>query len=76
MPEPEMFDEINALVGAIGKAFDMTVDDTVKAIEAGHVSLSMKSDAGGQNYVEVNYRGRIAQIFQGAIRHAPSAAAG
>lgn len=76
MSEPEMFDQINALVGAIGKAFDMTVDDTVKAIEAGQVSLSMKTDAGGQNYVEVDYRGRTAQIFHGAIRHAPSATAG
>ena len=76
MAEAEMFDEISALLGAIGKAFDLKGDDAVKAIEAGHITLAMKTDDGGQRYVEVDYQGRSAQIYHGAIRHAPMTASG
>ena len=69
MADQEMFGEINALVGAIGKAFDLTVEDTAKAIEAGVVTLAMKTDGSGQRYVEVDYLGKAAQIYHGAIRH-------
>ena len=76
MAEPEMFTEISALLGAIGKAFELTGDDAVKAIEAGHITLSMKTDGSGQHFVEVDYQGMTAQIYHGAIRHAPISASG
>lgn len=76
MADPEMFGEINALVGAIGKAFELTVEDAAKAIEAGAVTLAMKTDGSGQRYIEVDYLGRAAQIYHGAICHAPGAVPG
>lgn len=67
----EMFEEVNALVGAIAKAFSLSDEDTVKAIEAGSVSIVMAEDEQGQRFLNVTHAGRSAQIYPGAIHHAP-----
>ena len=67
MENREMFDEINALIGSIAKAFDMGDGDVVTAIEQGDLGMEMKTDDEGMNCVEVSHDGRIARIYPGAI---------
>ncbi len=71
MDEREYYAEVNALLGAVGKALDLTSDETVKALEAGDIAMEMQVDDLGQHFVAVTFQGRSAQIYQGAIRHAP-----
>ncbi|OAN47997.1 hypothetical protein A6A04_04360 [Paramagnetospirillum marisnigri] len=67
MENREMFEEINALIGAVAKAFDLAEMEVVKAIEAGELGMSMVTDDQGRNCVEVGFDGRTARIYQGAI---------
>lgn len=70
MDEREMYDEINALVGAVAKALDTSEIDVVTAIEQGRLGMEMQTDAEGRNYVSVTCDGKTARIYQGAIfRH-------
>ncbi|HIJ37665.1 MAG TPA: hypothetical protein HPP80_02100 [Rhodospirillaceae bacterium] len=69
MNEREMYDEINALLGAVGKALDLSAEAAAKAIESGLITMEMREDARGQRFVGVTYQGKTAEIFQGAIRH-------
>lgn len=65
----EMYDEVNALVGAIAKAFDLQGEATAKALEDGSMSLVFGQDEAGNRFVEASHAGRSARIYQGAIKH-------
>lgn len=67
MENREMFDEINALVGAIAKAFDTSEIDVVTAIEQGRLGMEMLADEDGRNYIAATLDERVARIYQGAI---------
>lgn len=67
MEQREMYDEINALVGAVAKALDTSEMEVITAIEQGRLSMEMLTDARGQNYVAVTCDGKSARVYQGAI---------
>jgi hypothetical protein len=67
MDEREMYDEINALIGAVAKALEVSEMEVVTAIEQGRLGLEMKIDAEGRNYVEATCDGKTAHVYQGAI---------
>lgn len=67
MNEREMYDEINALLGAVAKALDVSEMDVVTAIEQGRLALEMKTDAEGRNFVAAECDGKSAHIYAGAI---------
>ncbi len=73
MNDREMYAELNALLGAIGKALDLTSEQTVKAVEADEIAMEMKVDERGERFITVSFQGRSAQIYQGAIRYTPEA---
>jgi hypothetical protein len=63
----EMYDEINALVGAVAKAFDTSEMEVITAIEQGRLGMEMQSDDEGRNFVQVTFDDRVARVYQGAI---------
>jgi hypothetical protein len=67
MENREMFDEINALIGAVAKAFDTSEIDVVTAIEQGRLGMEMLADDQGRNYIAATLDERVARIYQGAI---------
>lgn len=67
MENREMFEEINALIGSIAKAFDVGEGDVVAAIEQGGLGMELITDSEGRNCVEATYQGRVARIYPGAI---------
>jgi hypothetical protein len=67
MDEREMYDEINALIGAVAKALDISEIEVVTAIEQGRLAMELKTDDKGLNFVDVACDGRSAQIYHGAI---------
>ena len=71
MDEREMYAEMNALLGAIAKAFKIDAEQAARAVEAGEITIEMKQDALGERLLAMRYQGRSAQIYQGAIRHEP-----
>ncbi len=73
MDEREMYAEMNALLGTLAKAFDLEPEQAARAVEAGEIAIAMQEDARGERFLAAEYRGRSAQIYQGAIRHAPQA---
>ena len=70
----EMYEELNALVGSIAKALEISEEETVKALEANQIAIGMETDEEGRNYVGIAFRDKSARIYQGAIKHAPEAA--
>ncbi|WP_146002752.1 hypothetical protein [Telmatospirillum siberiense] len=71
MDEREMYAEMNALLGSIAKAFDLEPQEAARAVEAGEVGIEMREDFRGERYLAAQYRGRSAQIYQGAIKRPP-----
>jgi hypothetical protein len=71
MTEREMYGEMNALLGAIATAFGLQPDRAARAVEAGEITIEMREDARGERFLAAQFEGRTAQIYQGAIRHAP-----
>lgn len=67
MESREMFNEINALVGAVAKALGITEMEVVSAIEQGDLGMEMLEDGEGRNYVSVTFDGREARVYPGAI---------
>lgn len=67
MENREMFDEINALVGAVAKAMEISEGEVITAIEQGHLGMEMITDQQGRNCIEVTRDGRAVRIYQGAI---------
>lgn len=66
MEDREMYDEINALIGAVAKALDVSEIEVVTAIEQGRLGMEMKADEQG-NFVEITCDDKTARIYQGAI---------
>ncbi|MGE4278622.1 MAG: hypothetical protein AB7G62_03480 [Magnetospirillum sp.] len=62
-----MFDEINALVGAVAKAFDTSETEVITAIEQGRLGMEMLVDEEGRNYIAAQLDDRAARLYQGAI---------
>lgn len=71
MDQREMYAEVNALLGAIAKAFDITPEQAARAVEAGEITMGMAEDERGERYLDAAYAGRKARLYQGAIRYAP-----
>lgn len=71
-----MYAELNALLGALAKAFDLEPEQVARAVEAGEIAIDMQEDARGERFLAAQYQGRSAQIYQGAIRHAPQGTSG
>lgn len=67
MENREMFDEINALVGAVAKAFDTSETEVVTAIEQGRLGMEMLVDEDGRNYIAAQLDERSVRIYHGAI---------
>jgi hypothetical protein len=67
MENREMYDEINALIGAVAKAFDTSEAEVVTAIEQGRLGMEMLADEDGRNYIAATLDERSARIYQGAI---------
>lgn len=67
MENREMYDEINALVGAVAKALDTSEMEVVTAIEQGRLGMEMLADGEGRNFVQVVFDGRTVRVYQGAI---------
>lgn len=67
MESREMYDEINALVGAVAKALDTSEMEVITAIEQGRLGMEMQTDAEGRNFVQVQFDERTVRIYQGAI---------
>jgi|AGTN01.1.fsa_nt_gi hypothetical protein len=67
MESREMFDEINALVGSVAKALDISEIEVVTAIEQGRLGMEMLTDDQGRNYIAVSFDDRTARVYQGAI---------
>ncbi|MDO8608457.1 MAG: hypothetical protein Q7R40_18145 [Phaeospirillum sp.] len=67
MENREMFDEINALVGAVAKAMEISEGEVIAAIEQGRLGMEMIADEQGRNCIEVTSDGRTARVYQGAI---------
>lgn len=67
MENREMFDEINALIASVAKAFDISEIEVVTAIEQGRLGMELTVDSEGRNCVEASHDGRTARIYQGAI---------
>jgi hypothetical protein len=66
--QPEMYDEINVLLGSLGKAFSMEGADVAKAIEKGEMHMRLGSDADGDRFVEANYNGKVALVYPGSAK--------
>lgn len=67
MESREMYDEINALIGAVAKALDTSEMEVITAIEQGRLGMEMQSDDEGRNFVQVAFDGRNVRVYQGAI---------
>lgn len=63
----EMFEEINALIGAVAKALDISEPEVVAAIEEGRLNMELLSDQDNSNYVRVECDGKTADIRQGVF---------
>lgn len=73
-PDPrEMYAEIAALIGALGKSFALKDSETAAAVESGAMALEFGRDANGNAYVAATYQGQTARVYQGAIKRAASA---
>jgi len=67
MENREMYNEINALVGAVAKALEISEGDVVSLIEQGNLTMEMLIDDEGRNYLAVSCDERSARIYEGAI---------
>ena len=63
----EMFEEINALIGAVAKALEISEPEVVAAIEEGRLNMELLADQNGSNYVQVECDGKTADIRQGVF---------
>jgi hypothetical protein len=63
----EMYDEVSALMGAVTKAFSLTPEAAVHAVEAGDIAVDMGEDERGLRYVRLRYAGKAVRLYQGAM---------
>ena len=66
--EQESYDEINALVGSLAKAFDLEGTVAARAVETGAMVLKLGVDAAGDRYVEACFQGKVAVVYPGAAK--------
>ncbi len=69
----EMYSEIGALIGAIAQAFSITEAEAIAAAEQNRLGMEFGRDANGNPFVTATLDGKIARIYQGAIKHPPKA---
>lgn len=62
-----MFEELNALVGAIAKALEIKDAEAAKAIEEGRLGLELGVDENSHKFVTATYGGKSVRVYQGAI---------
>ena len=68
--EREMFDEINALIGSVAKALEISEGEVVSSIEQGSLGMEMLADEDGAHFLRVEYGAKRADIRQGVfLRH-------
>lgn len=67
MESREMYEEINALVGAVAKALDTSEIEVITAIEQGRLAMELLTDGEGRNYIAVDFGGRSVRLYPGAI---------
>lgn len=67
MEEREMYDEITALVGAVGKALSMSEIEVITAIEQGRLTMELEADENGLNYLDCACDDRTARVYKDAI---------
>ncbi|MBC7906151.1 MAG: hypothetical protein H7Y60_05305 [Rhodospirillaceae bacterium] len=67
MESREMFDEINALVGAVAKALNTSEMDVITAIEEGRLAMELLTDEEGRNFIAVDHEGKAVRVYPGAI---------
>lgn len=65
----EMYNEINALIGSLAKAFEIEDKQVVEDLEAGRISLDMTEDENGNRYIAATRGERTAKLYQGAIQY-------
>ena len=64
----EMFDEINALMGGIAKAFELDESQTITAVEQGAIEMAFETDANGNPFVLATYGDKSVRLYAGAIK--------
>ncbi len=67
----EMYNEIAALVAAIGKAFGRPENEVVSALEKNAIALDFGRDENGNRFVLATFAGKTARLYQGAIKQEP-----
>ncbi len=67
MEQREMYNEIATLVGSIAKALSLSETETVAGIEAGDIVISLNQDDDGEKFVRIEYEGKKARLYKGAI---------
>jgi hypothetical protein len=65
----EMYSEIAALIAALAKSFAIKDSAAAAAVESGAMALEFARDANGNRYVAATYDGKLARVYQGAIKH-------
>ena len=65
----EMYEEISALVGGLGRAFDLDESRVITALELQEITMTFDVDANGNRFALATYRGRAARLYAGAIKH-------
>jgi hypothetical protein len=69
MDTRESHDELNWLLGAIAKAFDISAEEASRGVESGDIAISLDVDERGERFVAVRHRGKAAHIYQGAVHY-------
>jgi hypothetical protein len=67
----EMYQEIAALVAALGKAFALPESDIISALEKNAIGLEFSRDENGNRFVLATLSGKTARVYQGAIKQEP-----
>ncbi len=72
----EMYGEIATLIGTLAKAFILSESVTIAALERGEITIDFGEDHNGNRFIAAGYQGKVARLYQGAIKHAPGAEPG
>jgi len=66
-----MYQEIAALVAALGKAFALPESDVISGLETNAIGLEFGRDANGNRFVLATLAGKTARVYHGAIKQEP-----
>ncbi len=67
----EMYQEIAALVAALGKAFSLAESEVISALEKNAIGLEFGHDENGNRFVLATLSGKTTRVYQGAIKQEP-----